>query len=215
MGFSVWLLIVGSSFDFSINLENKYAKVRSKITTIKYCSRITRHSSIPPGIAIHKPAGRALVGQVTPSPAVVTDHQGAHAIPAHVPQLMAVPTNNISITMTTAATPTTSPLSNSVGFRTLSSNMPGHIACVAYGIVWTITCQVTCFPAIVTSLLVRTVGSKMTLLIAVVAQSHVPRWHCWCRTLSSTMPSLTTRVADALVWAVASHVASFPAVPAQ
>lgn len=119
------------------------------------------------------------------------------------------------MTITTAANPATYALSKSVGFGALPGDMPGHIACVAYGIVWTIACQVTCLPTIVASLLVSAVGSNMSLLVAVVAQSHIPWWHCRSCALSSTVSGLTTGVADALIGAVASHVARLPAVPTQ
>lgn len=136
------------------------------------------HSLVPPGIAIHKPARRTFICQMSPSTTVVTDHQRAHAIPAHMTQLLAVPAYNIAVTTTTSTTTTTTttPLSNNVGFWALPSYMPSYIAHVADGIVWTITCQVARLPTIVACLFVCTVSCNMTLLVAVVAQPQVPRW---------------------------------------
>jgi hypothetical protein len=129
------------------------------------------HPSVPPGIAIHKPARRAFICQMTSSTTVVTDHQRTHAIPTHMTQLLAVPAYNVAVT--TAAnttTTTTTPLSNNVGFGALSSHMPSYIAHVADGIIWTITRQMARLPTIVACLFVCTVNCNMALFIAVVAQ---------------------------------------------
>lgn len=132
------------------------------------------HPSVPPGKAIHKPARRALICQMSPSTTVVTYHQGAHAIPAHMTQLLAVSAYNIAVT--TTANTTTTPLCNSVVFWALSGHMTSYIAQVADRIVWTVTCQVARLPTIITCLFICTVSCNMTLLIAVVAQPQVPRW---------------------------------------
>jgi hypothetical protein len=140
---------------------------------------ICHPSSVPPGIAIHKPARRALICQMSPSTTVVTYHQGAHAIPAHMTQLLAIPAYNVAVTTAanaTAATTTATPLSKNVGFWALSSYVPSYIAQVADGIIWTITCQVACLPTIVACLFVCAVSCNMALLITVVAQPQVPRW---------------------------------------
>ena len=131
------------------------------------------HRSVPPGKAIHNPARRALICQMSPSTTVVTDHQGTHAIPTHMTQLLAVSAYNIAVTTTANST---TPLCNSVGFWALSGHMTSYIAQIADRIVWTITCQMAGLPTIVTCLFICTVGCNMTLLIAVVAQPQVPRW---------------------------------------
>lgn len=86
-------------------------------------------------------------------------------------QLLAVPTYNVS--EPTAARPTT-PVSQNVSLGTLSSHMPRNIAEVAYRIIATIACQVTCFPTVVASLVICAVSSNMALLVAVIAQPQVP-----------------------------------------
>ena len=192
---------------------NTLMLVQDKIITTKHWSHVMWHLSVPPGIAIHKPAGRALVGEMPSPTTVVANQQGAHAISAHMTKLLAVATHNVSIT--TAASSTSSPLSMRVAFGALSSNMPRYIARVADGVIRTFACQVTGLPTVVACLFVRAISSNMTLLIAVVAQSQVPGWHWWSCALSSTVSSLTTGMADAFVWATVSHVAWFSAVPAQ
>lgn len=172
------------------------------------------HISVPPGITVHKPPRRALICQVSSSPTVVTDHQGSHAIPAHVTQLLAVPTYNISITTATTTTNTGTPISKNIAFWTLSSHVPRYIAQIADGLIRTITCQVTCLPTIVARFLISAVSRKMALLIAVVAESQVPWWQWGSCAVSSTMSTLAAGVADSLIRAIASHVPWFPAVPA-
>jgi hypothetical protein len=143
---------------------------------------ICHPSSVPPGIAIHKPARRALICQMSPSTTVVTDHQGAHAIPAHMTQLLAIPAYNVAVTTAANTTTTTTTAATAtafyknVGFWALSSYVPSYIAQVADGIVWTITCQVASLPTIVACLFVCAVSCNMTLLITVVAQPQVARW---------------------------------------
>lgn len=131
------------------------------------------HPLVSPWITIHKPARWALICEMAPSATVVTDHQGPHAIPAHMTQLLAVPAYNV--TVATAAN-TKTPLSKTVRLGALSSHVPSYIAQVADGIIWTITCQVTCLPTIVACLVICTINCNMTLLITVVAQPQVPRW---------------------------------------
>jgi hypothetical protein len=78
------------------------------------------HPSVPPGIAIHKPARRAFICQMTSSTTVVTDHQRTHAIPTHMTQLLAVPAYNVAVTTaanttTTTTTPPCSPIMLDLG----------------------------------------------------------------------------------------------------
>lgn len=176
-------------------------------------SHIMWHLSVPPGIAIHKPTGRTLIGEMPSPTTVLAKHQGAHAISAHMTKLLAVATHYVS--KTTATCSTSSPFSMRVAFGALSSNMPGYVARVADGVIRTFTCQVTGLPTVIACLIVCAVSSNMTLLIAVVAESQVPRWHRRSRALSRSVSSLTAGMADAFIWATASHVAWFAAVPAQ
>lgn len=141
--------------------------------------------------------------------------------PAHMSQLLAVPTYYVSVTTTTSTTAptaasttaTTVAISKTARFWTVSSNMSRNIAQVTDGIIGTIPCQVTCLPTVVASLVICTISCKMTLLIAVVAQSQVPRWQWGSSAVSCTMSSFATGVADALIWTVASHVSWFPTIP--
>ncbi|KAK2392882.1 zinc finger protein GIS2 [Trifolium repens] len=93
--------------------------------------------------------------------------------------------------------------------------MSRNIAQVANGIIWTITCQVPCFPTVIASLLIGTFNSNVALLIAVVAQSQVPWRHLRSCALPSTVSCFTTGVANSLIWTSARHVARFFTIPAQ
>ncbi|GAB2267655.1 hypothetical protein Dimus_002638 [Dionaea muscipula] len=88
-----------------------------------------------------------------------------------------------------------------------------EIAQVANWIVETIPCQVTCPPAIVASSVIRALSGKVALLFAVVAQSHITRWHGRSGTVMGFMTGLATSVAHAFLSAAASCVTRFTAVP--
>lgn len=199
----------------TFNLKPKTRKCLLKIKRKWQSHKTICYLSVPPGVAIHEPTRRALICQVSSSPTVVTDHQGAHAIPAHMPKLLTVPTYNVTVVTSASAAmnSTTSPLSQYIGSGALPGHMPRYIAHVADGFIWAITRQVTCLPTVVACLLICAVNCNMTLLVTVVAQPQVPRRHWGGSAVSSTVSSLATGVADAFVWAVIGHVTRFTAIP--
>lgn len=179
---------------------------------MRYRRWISPCVSIPPRKAVHKPPRRALICKMPSSSTVVADHQGPHAVPAHVAHLLAVPTHDISVT-TTAGSPTPTSVSHSMGFRACPGNMPRYVAEVADWVIRAVSGNVACLPTIVACLLVGAVGSNVTLLVAVITQLQVTRRQCWCSALPCTMPRFTTGVADALIGATVSHMTRLSTVP--
>lgn len=146
----------------------------------------------------------------------MTDHQ-RHTITAHMPNLLAVPTHNVPETTTrtpiTAATWAATVIATRAALRAVPSHMACHIARVANRIVEAITRQVAGFPTVLTSLVVCTVSSDVALFVAVVAESHVARWHLRSGAFPRTVAGFPTRVADPLVRAVSGHVPGLSTVP--
>lgn len=127
--------------------------------------------------------------------------------------LLAIPTHDIPITTTSTAGPASS-LVHRIALGALPSNMARYIAQVAYRIVVAVTSKVTSLPTILARLVIGAVSCYVTLLVAVIAQPQVTRCLWWGAAVSSTVARLSTGVADALIWAVSSHVTRFSAVPA-
>lgn len=151
---------------------------------------------------------------VSSSPTIVTDnHNRNHAIPAHMAWLVAAPTYNVSIAITTTAAAT--PLLDKIAPWAFSRHMPGNITRVADRFVCAITCKMTRLPTVLARLIVCTLNRDMALLEAVIAQPYVARWHWGSCAVSSTVPCLAASVADALIWTVSGHVTGLSTVPTQ
>lgn len=150
----------------------------------------------------------------------MADHEGSHAVPAHMPYLLTVPTHNVSVastttTATTTRTPTKDTITlHSVGLWACPSKMPRYVAQVTDGVVGAVSANVTCLPTVVACLVIGAVSCNVTLLIAVVAQPQVPWWKRSCSTVPRSMPWLPTRVAYSLIRATACHVSWLSTVPA-
>ena len=93
--------------------------------------------------------------------------------------------------------------------------MTGDVTQVANRFVWAVASQVPSLPAVVASLLIGTVNGDVALLVAVVAEPHVPGRQLGSCTVLCKVASLATGVADALVGAFAGQMARLLAVPAK
>lgn len=101
-------------------------------------------SSVPSVWTVHphEPPGRALISLVTTTATVVADHQrAAHAVPAHVTNLVAAPTDNISVSTSTiisATTTATAPFRQHISLGALPGHMAGDVTQVADRVIWAV-----------------------------------------------------------------------------
>jgi len=177
---------------------------------------------------VHEPPRWALISHVTTTTAVVANHQRAHAVPAHVANLVTGAADNIPVsTSTSSSTPTsastststvvatTTPFSQHISLGALPGYMTRDVAQVANRVIWAVTSQVPSLPTVVAGLLIGTINSDVPLLVAVVAESRVTGRQLGSFAVLCMVASLATGMADALIGALAGQVARLLAVPAK
>lgn len=177
--------------------------------------------------AVHETHGGALISHVATATTVVADQEGtSHAVTAHMADLIAGSTDDIteattegSTTPAEGATSSTegrrsTPLTQCIRLGTLTGQMASNIAQVANGIIGAVAGEMATLPTVVAGLLIGAFLTKMPWLVAVAAKDHFSGWHWRSSAVSCNVARLAAVTAYPFICAAVSHVARLFAVPA-
>jgi len=151
---------------------------------------------------------------------VVADHEGtSHAVTAHMANLVAGPTDDVTEAATEGSASSTegrwhTPLTQCIRLGALTGQMTSNIAQVANRIIGAVAGKMATLPTVVAGLLIGAFLTKMTWFVAVAAKDHFSRWQWRSSAVSCNVARLAAVTAYPFIWAAVSHVARLFAVPA-
>lgn len=170
---------------------------------------------MPAHVPQHHTTRRAFVCNMSTATTVVAD-ENSSALPTGMPWLVACPTNYVIKSSTPIVNKSSTPITiKNASLGALPGHMTRYIAQITNWVVGAVTSKMASLATVVACLLIRTLGSYMSLFVTIVAKPNVSRGKLWSRTIPGEVTRFAACVTNGIIRTLTRNMTRLPAIPTQ